>query len=169
MTADAPQPADPDTRNAKREIVSNPEVITAIAPRTIAVSTPARDCPRDRAAMPSPIATAPAMTPHTGTHPVRNATTPTTTAATAHPERGLAGDADGADALMSASVTARREGPVARRASPRQAGDMSDRRTDPATCPTCGERMRFEILDDERFLVAWSCVTCGLIRTTEPA
>jgi len=26
----------------------------------------------------------------------------------------------------------------------------------------------FEILDDERFLVAWSCLTCGLIRTTEP-
>ncbi len=24
-------------------------------------------------------------------------------------------------------------------------------------------------LDDERFLVAWSCVECGLIRTTEPA
>ncbi len=36
-------------------------------------------------------------------------------------------------------------------------------------CPTCGDPMRFEILDDERFLVAWSCLTCGLIRTTEPA
>jgi hypothetical protein len=36
-------------------------------------------------------------------------------------------------------------------------------------CPTCGDALRFEILDDDRFLVAWSCVTCGLIRTTEPA
>lgn len=35
-------------------------------------------------------------------------------------------------------------------------------------CPTCGDPLKFEILDDERFLVAWSCVTCGLIRTTEP-
>ena len=26
----------------------------------------------------------------------------------------------------------------------------------------------FEILDDEKFLVAWSCLNCGLIRTTEP-
>ncbi|MFJ4038618.1 hypothetical protein ACIPVB_11095 [Microbacterium sp. NPDC090007] len=36
-------------------------------------------------------------------------------------------------------------------------------------CPLCGEPLLFEVLDDERFLVAWSCVTCGLIRTTEPA
>lgn len=36
-------------------------------------------------------------------------------------------------------------------------------------CPTCGDPLRFEILDDERFLVAWSCVTCGLVRTTEPS
>jgi predicted RNA-binding Zn-ribbon protein involved in translation (DUF1610 family) len=35
-------------------------------------------------------------------------------------------------------------------------------------CPTCGDALIFEILDDERFLVAWSCVNCGLIRTTEP-
>jgi len=35
-------------------------------------------------------------------------------------------------------------------------------------CPTCGAALKFEILDDERFLVAWSCVNCGLIRTTEP-
>ena len=37
------------------------------------------------------------------------------------------------------------------------------------TCPTCGEPLVFEILDDEKFLFAWSCVTCGLIRTTEPS
>lgn len=42
------------------------------------------------------------------------------------------------------------------------------RRPDPLTCPTCGDPLRFEILDDERFLVAWSCVNCGPIRTTEP-
>ncbi|GLJ65826.1 hypothetical protein GCM10017578_27160 [Microbacterium laevaniformans] len=35
-------------------------------------------------------------------------------------------------------------------------------------CPLCGDRLGFEILDDERFLVAWSCVICGAIRTTEP-
>jgi len=35
-------------------------------------------------------------------------------------------------------------------------------------CPTCGDPLIFEILDDERSLVAWSCVNCGLIRTTEP-
>lgn len=45
---------------------------------------------------------------------------------------------------------------------------MTPRRTDPRRCPTCGDELVFEILDDERFLVAWSCVTCGLIRTTEP-
>ncbi len=39
---------------------------------------------------------------------------------------------------------------------------------DPRSCPTCGDALNFEILDDERFLVAWSCVNCGLIRTTEP-
>ena len=38
----------------------------------------------------------------------------------------------------------------------------------PRTCPTCGDELNFEILDDERFLVAWSCLNCGLIRTTEP-
>lgn len=36
------------------------------------------------------------------------------------------------------------------------------------TCPTCGDPLSFEILDDERFLVAWSCLNCGLIRTSEP-
>jgi hypothetical protein len=36
-------------------------------------------------------------------------------------------------------------------------------------CPLCGDRLGFEILDDERFLVAWSCLSCGAIRTTEPA
>lgn len=40
---------------------------------------------------------------------------------------------------------------------------------DTRVCPTCGGTLTFEILDDERFLVAWSCVECGLIRTTEPA
>lgn len=39
---------------------------------------------------------------------------------------------------------------------------------DPRVCPTCGDQLAFEILDDEKFLVAWSCVNCGLIRTTEP-
>ena len=38
----------------------------------------------------------------------------------------------------------------------------------PRTCPTCGDELSFEILDDERLLVAWSCLNCGLIRTTEP-
>jgi hypothetical protein len=28
--------------------------------------------------------------------------------------------------------------------------------------------MRREIIDDERFLVAWSCMDCGLVRTTAP-
>ena len=46
---------------------------------------------------------------------------------------------------------------------------MSARPADRLTCPTCGEPLVFEILDDEIVLVAWSCVTCGLIRTTEPA
>ncbi|WP_279071673.1 hypothetical protein [Microbacterium lacticum] len=46
---------------------------------------------------------------------------------------------------------------------------MSARPADRLTCPTCGEPLVFEILDDEKFLVAWSCVTCGLIRTTEPS
>jgi len=35
-------------------------------------------------------------------------------------------------------------------------------------CPLCGDELRFEVLDDEKFLVAWSCLACGLIRTTEP-
>jgi uncharacterized Zn finger protein len=45
---------------------------------------------------------------------------------------------------------------------------MNAHASDARACPTCGEALRFEILDDERFLVAWSCVNCGLIRTTEP-
>ncbi|QPE03584.1 hypothetical protein IT882_09555 [Microbacterium schleiferi] len=45
---------------------------------------------------------------------------------------------------------------------------MSDRAPQTWECPTCGDRLNFEILDDERFLVAWSCVLCGPIRTTEP-
>jgi rubredoxin len=45
---------------------------------------------------------------------------------------------------------------------------VTSRAPNPLVCPTCGDPLRFEILDDERFLVAWSCVTCGLIRTTEP-
>jgi len=45
---------------------------------------------------------------------------------------------------------------------------MRQRTPDPRRCPTCGDLLSFEILDDERFLVAWSCVNCGLIRTTEP-
>jgi len=40
--------------------------------------------------------------------------------------------------------------------------------TEPWVCPTCGDHLKFEILDDERFLVAWSCLNCGLIRATEP-
>ncbi|MBN9191006.1 hypothetical protein [Microbacterium sp.] len=40
---------------------------------------------------------------------------------------------------------------------------------DPRVCPTCGDPLKPEILDDERFLVAWSCLNCGLVRTTEPA
>ncbi|WP_191089247.1 hypothetical protein [Microbacterium radiodurans] len=38
----------------------------------------------------------------------------------------------------------------------------------PWVCPTCGDALRFEILDDESFLVAWSCLTCGLVRMSEP-
>lgn len=40
--------------------------------------------------------------------------------------------------------------------------------SDPRRCLTCGDALRYEILDDERFLVAWSCLLCGIIRTTEP-
>lgn len=40
---------------------------------------------------------------------------------------------------------------------------------DPRFCPTCGDVLMFEIIDDGRFLVGWSCVNCGLIRATEPA
>lgn len=36
------------------------------------------------------------------------------------------------------------------------------------TCPTCGDPLRFEILDDESFTVAWSCLNCGLVRVTAP-
>jgi uncharacterized Zn finger protein len=45
---------------------------------------------------------------------------------------------------------------------------VTDRPADAMVCPTCGDPLRFEILDDERFLVVWSCVNCGLVRTTEP-
>ncbi|MDN3496584.1 hypothetical protein QL996_11635 [Planococcus sp. APC 4015] len=45
---------------------------------------------------------------------------------------------------------------------------MDSRAAGPPACPTCGDGLIFEILDDERFLVVWSCVNCGLIRTTEP-
>lgn len=45
---------------------------------------------------------------------------------------------------------------------------MRDSQATPLACPTCGDKLAFEILDDEKFLVAWSCLTCGLIRTTEP-
>jgi rubredoxin len=45
---------------------------------------------------------------------------------------------------------------------------MTARTPDTRGCPTCGDALTFEILDDERFLVAWSCLNCGLIRTTEP-
>lgn len=41
-------------------------------------------------------------------------------------------------------------------------------RPDPLLCPTCSDPLKAEILDDERFLVAWSCLNCGLVRTTEP-
>ena len=46
---------------------------------------------------------------------------------------------------------------------------MNERPADPMACPTCGDGLSFDILDDEKFLVVWSCVNCGLIRTTEPA
>ncbi|WP_404438264.1 hypothetical protein LG322_04190 [Microbacterium aerolatum] len=46
---------------------------------------------------------------------------------------------------------------------------MRDSQAAPMVCPMCGDRLTFEILDDEKLLVAWSCLTCGLIRTTEPA
>lgn len=46
---------------------------------------------------------------------------------------------------------------------------MRDSQADPMACPTCGDNLAFEILDGETFLVAWSCLTCGVIRTTEPA
>ena len=46
---------------------------------------------------------------------------------------------------------------------------MHARTQDPRICPTCGGPLSFEILDDERFLVVWSCVECGLIRATEPS
>ncbi|WP_167626545.1 hypothetical protein [Microbacterium hominis] len=39
---------------------------------------------------------------------------------------------------------------------------------DGPACPLCGDRLGFEVLDDERFLVAWSCLTCGPVLTTEP-
>jgi rubredoxin len=45
---------------------------------------------------------------------------------------------------------------------------MKERPAELWVCPTCGDGLKFEILDDERFLVAWSCVNCGLIRTSEP-
>ncbi|MGK3953537.1 hypothetical protein ACLKM7_14580 [Microbacterium sp. I2] len=46
---------------------------------------------------------------------------------------------------------------------------MKEQAADPRACPTCSDPLVFEILDDERFLVVWSCVNCGVIRTTEPA
>lgn len=46
---------------------------------------------------------------------------------------------------------------------------MKEQAADPRACPTCSDPLLFEILDDERFLVVWSCVNCGVIRTTEPA
>ncbi len=46
---------------------------------------------------------------------------------------------------------------------------MTEHASGAGTCPTCGDGLRFEILDDEAFIVAWSCVTCGLIRVTEPS
>ncbi|WP_405374686.1 MULTISPECIES: hypothetical protein [unclassified Microbacterium] len=41
-------------------------------------------------------------------------------------------------------------------------------RTSPYACPTCGEPLRFDVLDDEKFLVAWSCLSCGYLRASEP-
>ncbi|MEH3090246.1 MAG: hypothetical protein PGN24_11865 [Microbacterium arborescens] len=46
---------------------------------------------------------------------------------------------------------------------------MSTPAAPPWVCPTCGDPLRFEILDDEAFLVAWSCLSCGLVRVTEPS
>ncbi|GAA3019444.1 hypothetical protein GCM10010462_01680 [Microbacterium dextranolyticum] len=51
---------------------------------------------------------------------------------------------------------------------PIYAGSVRIRPEQLPPCPTCGDPLSFEILDDERFLVAWSCLGCGLIRTTEP-
>ncbi len=48
------------------------------------------------------------------------------------------------------------------------AGSVRRETPDPRACPTCGDPLKPEILDDERFLVAWSCLNCGVVRTTEP-
>jgi hypothetical protein len=45
---------------------------------------------------------------------------------------------------------------------------MDARDADRRVCPTGGDALRFEILDDERFLVAWSCLSCGFLRISEP-
>ncbi|WP_164479565.1 hypothetical protein [Microbacterium sp. Y-01] len=45
---------------------------------------------------------------------------------------------------------------------------MRDSQAGPMVCPTCGDMLVFDVLDDEKFLVAWSCLSCGVIRTTEP-
>ncbi len=45
---------------------------------------------------------------------------------------------------------------------------MRNEPLDPRVCPTCGDALAPEILDDERFLVVWSCLNCGVVRTTEP-
>lgn len=45
---------------------------------------------------------------------------------------------------------------------------MKAHAADPHVCPTCGDALTFKILDDERFLVAWSCINRDLVRATEP-
>ena len=51
---------------------------------------------------------------------------------------------------------------------PGDTGPMTSGARQLPPCPLCGDELRFEVLDDEKFLVAWSCLACGLIRTTEP-
>ncbi len=45
---------------------------------------------------------------------------------------------------------------------------MPGSRWSPRPCPACGGPLRFEVLDDDRFLVAWTCLDCGHASTTEP-
>jgi ribosomal protein L37AE/L43A len=46
--------------------------------------------------------------------------------------------------------------------------ELDDVQRELPPCPVCGEPLRPEILDDERFLVIWSCLGCGLVRANDP-